>query len=337
MNVSFFIEDNKYKGNITRNQILEVVKPVTQCEFNEDYEYLYMYLSKKMNENQSCFLGQKGISARGFYFSFDNEKNRYCVKVPMPCSFDDFQVVLDFIKKLCVFLETDKVVTDSGEEYTTAEKDNFQAVFDFINTIASALGKNEAVVKNSEENTTANIKHYPFRKQIISSLREMLENLKSKTNGDTIELSGINRVVAFNEKILNEIINADDVVRAFSEFITNIQYLDAYSANQKLYRGKYIAIYTLKENEITVLPFKPKVDPQALSRGIKKEDVCNFALDIIGIDGNINDESSHHKLGSLKYSDFIEKLPKDKYKFIDANHILIEALSRKDLENLLAQ
>ena len=44
---------------------------------------------------------------------------------------------------------------------------------------------------------------------------------------------------------------------------------------------------------------------------------------------------SYHELGQIKYIDFIEKLPTNKYKFIDANHILIEGLNRKEIENLL--
>ncbi len=103
MDVTFYIEDNKYKGDITRKQILEVVKPVTQCEFREDYEYLHIYLDKKMNEKQWCFLGVRGVSARGFYFFYDEEKNSYCVKLQLPCSYDDFQIAFDFIKKLCGF------------------------------------------------------------------------------------------------------------------------------------------------------------------------------------------------------------------------------------------
>lgn len=333
MDVTFYIEDNKYKGDITRKQILEVVKPVTQCEFREDYEYLHVYLDKKMNEKQWCFLGVKGVSARGFYFFYDEEKNSYCIKLLLPCSYDDFQVVFDFIKKLCGFLENNKIITGDGKEYC-AEKNDFKGVFNFVNSIASVFGKNNEQEK--EVNTATYIEYYPFHNQITLSLNEMLETLKQQADNKPIELSGINRVVAFNEKIIQDIINSNDMVKSFSDFFTNIQNLDAFSANQKLYSGKYIAIYNLRENEDTVLPFKPKLSKDAIFRGTI-EDISHFKVNIILIDGDINDEKSHRKIGGIKYPEFIEKLPKEKYKFIDANQILIEALSRQEMKNLLAQ
>lgn len=335
MCVSFFIEDNKYQGNLTRKQILEVVSPVTQCDLEENARFLDIYLSHKMNDKQSCFLGEKGVSARGFDFSFDDEKNSYCVKLPLPCSYDDFTVVFNFIKKLCSFLGTDEVLTENGKKYTTAETDKFKAVFDFINNMSAMLGKNKDMVNNNEEHSAVNIEKYPFWEQIVSSLKQTLETLKKQTDKNTIELSGITRPVLFNEKMLADIIDSNDPVKNFSDFFTNIQNLDAYSANQKIFSGKYVATYTLKENETTVLPFKPKVELDALMR-VRKEDVSFFEIKFIDKDDDINDTLSYHELGRISYSKFIEKLPKEKYKFIDANQILIDGLSRKEIENLLA-
>lgn len=332
MEVTFYIEDNKYKGDITRRQILEVVKPVTQCDHDEDYAYLHVYLDKKMNEKQPCFLGIKGVNARGFDFSYNEEKNSYCIKLQLPCSYDDFNLVFDFIKKLCAFLGNNKIITGDGKEYSS-EKDGFKGVFSFVNSIVSALGKSNG--QEQGVNEAAYIEYYPFHKQIILSLNEMLETIRKQINNKTVEIAGIKRVVAFNEKILQDIINSNDPVKSFSDFFTNIQNLDAFSANQKLYSGKYIATYKLRENEATVLPFKPKLSKDAIFRGTI-EDISHFKVNLILIDGDINDEKSHHTIGSINYPEFIEKLPKEKYKFIDANQILIEALSRQEMENLLS-
>lgn len=334
MNIRFFIEDNKYQGNLTRKQILEAAGPVTQCELEEDARFIDIYLSHKMNEKQSCFLGVKGVSARGFGFSYDEEKNSYCVSVPLPCSYDDFTVVFDFMKKLCSFLGNNIVVTEEGKKYTT-EKDNFNAVFDFFSNISAKLGKKTDTADN-KEHTAGYIETYPYRAKIILGLKNTLDTLKMQTNKDNIELSGITRPVLFNEKMLTDMLDSNDPVKNFSDFFTNIQNLDAYSANQKLYSGKYAAMYTLKENETTVLPFKAKVEADALLR-VKKEDVCYFKIIFLSADSDANDIISHNELGSMEYSEFIEKLPKDKYKFIDANQILIEGLSRAVIETLLAK
>lgn len=37
----------------------------------------------------------------------------------------------------------------------------------------------------------------------------------------------------------------------------------------------------------------------------------------------------------MEYSDFIAKLPKEKYKLIDANNILVEALTHEDMDAIL--
>ena len=58
-------------------------------------------------------------------------------------------------------------------------------------------------------------------------------------------------------------------------------------------------------------------------------------INLVVIEGNPENIKSYRVLGSIRYSDFIEKLPKDKYKFIDAGNILVEGLSRQEIENLL--
>ena len=191
MEVTFYIEDNKYKGDITRKQILEVVKPVTQCDHDEDYAYLHVYLDKKMNEKQPFFLGIKGVSARGFNFSYNEERNSYCIKLQLPCSY-----------------ENNKIITGDGKEYSS-EKDGFKGVFSFVNSIASALGKSNG--QEHAVNEITYIEYYPFHKQIISSLNEMLETIRK--HNKTVEIAGIKRVVAFNEQILQDIINSNDPVK----------------------------------------------------------------------------------------------------------------------------
>lgn len=55
MNASFFIYDDKFKGELTRKEILEVVHPITQCQFDPNFTNLELYLSHKMNEGQVFF------------------------------------------------------------------------------------------------------------------------------------------------------------------------------------------------------------------------------------------------------------------------------------------
>lgn len=333
MSVYFYIKDNRHNGEMTIGKISDIAYPVTQCEFNPDFGNIEHALEYKINSRDYTLFGQQGVSARGFNLSFDKEKNSYCVEIFLPCSIGDFKVAFDFIKTLCNFLGVNKVYTEKGVEYSTTPVDKFKAVFDYFKNLSARLNSNN-VKADEEENTSLSLDTYPYIEQIISGLKQTLDTLKNQTNKNTIEISGIARPVSFNEKMLTDIISSHNPAEKFSEFITNIQNLDAYSANQKIYINKYIGFYNLVENIRTVLPYKPKVDPEALLRG-KKEDVSHFELRLIVAESSPDNTNSYNEIGQIKYIDFIERLPKDKYKFIDANHILIEGLSRKEIENLL--
>jgi len=56
---------------------------------------------------------------------------------------------------------------------------------------------------------------------------------------------------------------------------------------------------------------------------------------LVFIDGDENDENSYQVAGQIDYNDFIKKLPKNKYKFIDASYIMVEPLSKEEILDLL--
>ena len=43
----------------------------------------------------------------------------------------------------------------------------------------------------------------------------------------------------------------------------------------------------------------------------------------------------YEEIGRIYYEDFIQKLPKNKYEFIDATYILIEPLNKKEIYKIL--
>lgn len=157
-----------------------------------------------------------------------------------------------------------------------------------------------------------------------------------RTNQHTIEVYGIHRPVSFNEKMFTEIMASDNPVEKFSEFITDIQYIDAFSANQKFFQssdGDIIGVYSITETVPTIIPFKPAVSYQ-YAQMVRDEDVC-WEISLVAIDGDPDDDDSYNVIGRMEYSDFIAKLPKEKYKLIDANNILVEALTREDMDAIL--
>ena len=55
------------------------------------------------------------------------------------------------------------------------------------------------------------------------------------------------------------------------------------------------------------------------------------------INGNSDDPNSYSRAGELEYSNFIERLSKEKYKFIDAAYIVVEELTQKEILDLLRE
>ena len=55
---------------------------------------------------------------------------------------------------------------------------------------------------------------------------------------------------------------------------------------------------------------------------------------LIGIEGDENDADNYHAIAELEYDEFIARLPKQSYRFIDASYILVDGLSAEQLKAL---
>ena len=98
--------------------------------------------------------------------------------------------------------------------------------------------------------------------------------------------------------------------------------------------GRIIGAYTLTENLRTILPYKPTVEFHN-SDIVKNDDIAFWNISFVVINGDENDPNSYQVGGQLDYNDFIKKLPKDKYEFIDASYIMVEPLSKEEISDLL--
>ena len=155
---------------------------------------------------------------------------------------------------------------------------------------------------------------------------------------DNYTIFGIDRVVSFNQEMLDKINNSDSPIDTFSNIVKEIQYLDAYSAHQQFYKnktdGKIIGAYTLTQNLRTILPYKPSVEFEN-SDIVKNEDISLWNIGLVTINGDENDPNSYQVAGNLNYDDFIKKLTINKYKFIDASYIMVEPLNKEEILDLL--
>ena len=153
---------------------------------------------------------------------------------------------------------------------------------------------------------------------------------------------GVVRPFAINRAIIDEILAAQSPAKEFSERLTAVQYLDAYGANQRFYRandeGEIIGSYALTQGVPTILPYEPFVEWHNLDL-VKPKDVARWEITLVGGEGcdggnesEEDDEASRYRvLAELDYAEFISRLPRESYRFIDASYILVEGLGYERL------
>ena len=304
MSISFYIKNKK--KNLGYEKVLNVESALTILDKELN---VYNVLDIDINDlllspisNYECLLiGEDKVSARGFELSYDNKNKDYAVRIFTPSSREDWLLALEYIKALAKKFGSE-IVNESEEIYTADNIDKFDYTSDILYGI---------------EVITSNIKD---------------EDKKASS------IYGINRVVSFNQEMSDKINNSDSPIDTFSNIIKEIQYLDAYSANQQFYQNnedhRIIGAYTLTENLRTILPYKPSVEYEN-SNIVKNEEVSFWNIVLVFIDGDENDENSYQVAGEIDYNDFIKKLPINKYKFIDASYIMVEPLSKEEILELV--
>ena len=249
-----------------------------------------------------CLLvGTEDESARGFELAYDNKNKVYAVRVFTPSSREDWLLALEYIKALAKKMGTE-IVNERGEIFTVD-----------------------------------NIEKFDYEPDILYGIKVITENIKSGESSNYI-IFGTTRPVSFDEKMIDEINNSDSPIDTFSRIVRDIQNLDAYSANQQFYQnredGKIIGAYTITERVRTIIPYKPSVEFHN-SDIVKNDDIAFWNMSFVVINGDENDPNSYQGVGQLDYDDFIKKLPKEKYKFIDASYIMVEPLTKEEISNLL--
>ena len=249
-----------------------------------------------------CLLvGTEDESARGFELAYDNKNKVYAVRVFTPSSREDWLLALEYIKALAKKMGTE-IVNERGETFTVD-----------------------------------NIEKFDYEPDILYGIKVITENIKSGESSNYI-IFGTTRPVSFDEKMIDEINNSDSPIDTFSRIVRDIQNLDAYSANQQFYQnredGKIIGAYTITERVRTIIPYKPSVEFHN-SDIVKNDDIAYWNMAFVVINGDENDPNSYQGVGQLDYDDFIKKLPKEKYKFIDASYIMVEPLTKEEISDFL--
>ena len=304
MSISFYVKNKKkflgYETVLNVESALTLLNKELNVYNNKNIDINDLLLSSV--SNYECLLiGEDKVSARGFELSYDNKNKDYAIRIFTPSSREDWLLALEYIKALAKRFNSE-IVNERGEVYTVDNIDKFD-----------------------------------YENDIIYGIATILSGLEDK-EVEVYNIYGINRVVSFNQEMSNKIENSVSPIDTFSNIIKEIQYLDAYSANQQFYQNnedyRIIGAYTLTENLRTILPYKPSVEFEN-SDIVKNDEVSFWNIGLVTINGDENDPNSYQVAGNLNYDDFIKKLPINKYKFIDASYIMVEPLSKEEILDLL--
>ena len=304
MSVSFYVQNKK--KFLGYEPVLNVETALSLLD-KELYSYntgnidINDLLLSPVSNYQCLIIGDDKDSSRGFELFYDNKDKYYSVRVFTPSSREDWILALEYIKALAKKFDS-KIISETGEEYTAENIDKFD-----------------------------------YERDILYGI----EVISSRVKGDEptlYSIFGINRVVSFNQEMIDKIENSDSPIDTFSNMVKEIQYLDAYSANQRFFKnkedGKIRGAYTLTQNVRTILPYKPSVEFEN-SDIVKNEDIAFWDIGLVTIDGDENDKNSYNVAAYVDYNDFIKNLPENKYRFIDASYIMVEPLNREELLGLV--
>ena len=304
MSISFYVKNKKkflgYEKVLNVEEALTILDKELNTYNTGNIDINDLLLSPVSNY-QCLLIGEDKVSARGFELSYDNKNKDYAVRIFTPSSREDWLLALEYIKALAKKFGSE-IVNERGEVYTVDNIDKFN-----------------------------------YESDILYGIEVITSNLKSG-EAHKYSIFGIDRVVSFNQEMLDKINNSDSPIDTFSNIVKEIQYLDAYSAHQQFYKnktdGKIIGAYTLTQNLRTILPYKPSVEFEN-SDIVKNDEVSCWNIGLVTINGDENDPNSYQVAGNLNYDDFIKKLPINKYKFIDASYIMVEPLSKEEILDLL--
>ncbi len=305
MSITFFVKNKKKPSGdeapvMSVEEALRLVPNLSQFnadEYDEEFDAEGFY-STKLSELSCLTAGVDGLSGRGLEVCYEDGAYNVCIGTPSTRS--DWRIALEYLKNLALKMDGE-ITSEDGEKFSAQ-----------------------------------NIEGFDFESDIRAGLANIKRNLEEKAVMCTIY--GVRNEVSFDQKIIAHIMDAPDPADEFSKFVTDIQNLDAYFANQMFYRrndsGEIIGQYVLSQGVVTALPFEPSVEYKNLQM-LGDEKVARWSVAIFGGEGD--DEEKYGILATLKYENFIQNLPKEKYEFIDAKNIIVSAFSKAEFDALIAK
>lgn len=304
MSVIFSIKNKKRlllsEPVMTVDNALNLVEGLTQFFYDEtdDTFNASKFYHTPLSKFKCIQVGIYGQSGRGFEIAFEKDIKSYTVRVNTPATSTDWKHAIQFMQALSLKLGSE-IISENGDVYTADTIQEFDYEYDII----------------------SGIKHFS---DIV------------KTNEEYI-LFGVLRPVVIGNKLADQLSQSDSMIKDFDELMLRTQYVDAYSANQAFFKNskndEIIGVYTLTQELNTVLPYRPYVEYHNLER-LGEQKVNHWDLNFVGYTDE-NDSNSYYSMGTMNYDDFIARLDKEKYYFLDDCYIVVQGLTEEEMKNHL--
>ncbi len=299
MSLWFVLKDKDKKANLTIKEILELNNGLEQYSISSESPHYTNVMNTVLSEFKCIYFGKKGKCARGFEASWNTTDLSLEVRISTISSIEDWKSAIEFLVNMGKHINVNEVEDDNGNIYTLDELEN-----------------------------------YP----IIETIEHGVKITQGAFKGESLMVFGVNRDVHLSKDMLKEYIDSGNCAEKLSKQLTDCQYINAYSANQKLYRNDtgIVGGYTITQENRTIIPYSPSVDyhnQEAVGDGT----VGQWFMSFVYIDGREDDPEAYKVLGRMDYGTFIKHLPKEKYSFIDYKCIVVEELTKREMEELLSK
>lgn len=288
---------------LTLGQCMDLVENLTQFsvdESAEDFDPETFYMTP-LSDLGVVVMGIYEESGRGFELSYEAQEDAYQVRVNTPATSYDWEVALAFMAALAGKM---------GQDIVDEHQNRFRPDM---------------------------IRNYDYRPDIEYGIKLFCRQALGKNGGKSAILFGVYRPLAIDSKIANQLLGAGDMVEAFNQLLVKTQYVDAYPAKQRFYRnkedGQIMGAYALTQELDTVLPFEPYVEYDKL-QVVGDNKVEGWQVSLVAYEDE-DDPDSYYVLGMMDYNDFIGKLDKAKYYFLDGNYLVVKGLLKAEMEELL--
>jgi hypothetical protein len=210
-------------------------------------------------------------------------------------------------------------------EFTPSTLEDWQIALQYLADLARIL-KQPITCETGETFSADTIQTFDFKPDMQFGIS--MTPYEDEDEIQNYKLYGVTRPVALNKKIRDKILSDNDPLAAFSRLMRETQWLDAYSAHQMIGKnsdtGELVGFYVLNPELPTILPYKPEIE-YGEDPDISNNDISSWTLIFANDNGSLTE---------LPYETFISRLPKEKYRFIDAAYILLDAFTRDELAQL---